>query len=152
MVGGIRERVKAFLKWWVTPIRPLGATEKRPERAWVLIPSTIAIVFLDWLYFGVFVSYSSIPNKPLFWLASLAWALPPLLVVWRYRDSPEIKVRNATGNLFIGIGIVGLLVVALWTSFDFLPPIGLAAMPAVLTGTMVGAISGFLTKHYKTNS
>ncbi len=148
MVDEIRKRVKAFFSWWVTPIRPLGRTERRPDRPWTLLPSTIVIVFLDWLYFAVFVSYSKIPNKPVFWSALVAWAVPPILELWKYRDAPELRVRNVTGNMFIGIAIVGLVVVVLWSSFDFLPPIGLAAMPAVLTGTLVGGIFVFISKHY----
>jgi hypothetical protein len=136
---GFRARIRSFLKWWVTPLQYSSPEDKPlPSQAIPVAIASIVILVLDWLYFSFFVPYDSIPNKPIFWASFAIWGIGPTLFFWIYRNVPASRATRASGNMFVGIALVALVLLGLSYNASELDPVVFAFMPGVLTGGLIG--------------
>lgn len=128
----------------ITPAKPIDPTiSYRLKASWV-IPMCAGLLFLEWLYFYDLVPYETIPEKSVFWVAILIWAIQPVIVQWKSRDIPSKAVITLQSNYFIGLGIGGLVLVIASRNVPALLPIIEAAMPGVIAGGIVAGIAALV--------
>jgi hypothetical protein len=140
----IGERVRRFLRFLITPAKPIDPTIRyRLKASWV-IPMCAGLVFLEWLYFYNLVPYATIPDKSIFWLAFLAWTFQPIVVQWKSRRIPSKAAITLQSNYFIGLGIGGLVLVIASRNVPALLPVIEAAMPGVMAGGIVAGIAALV--------
>ncbi|OLD15040.1 MAG: hypothetical protein AUI50_01390 [Crenarchaeota archaeon 13_1_40CM_2_52_14] len=81
-MGAFLRKAKAFLRLWVTPIKPLEPGVRYPIKNSYSIIATIGFLLVIWWYSYRQVSYESIPSKPIFWSSFFGWALPFIILGW----------------------------------------------------------------------
>jgi hypothetical protein len=146
---GVRDKVKSFLRWWITPREAMDPYVRYPPRYSVFIIGTIGIILVEFYYFLYEFPFGSIPNHPLFLVSLCVWTLPPITVSWAYRNAPTRRELNAVANFFIGMGIVGIVLGELVGRIDGLLPIAYAAIPGLMAGGAIGGDSTLIWYVYK---
>ncbi len=141
-------RVKDSLRETVSSVQPLDPTKKYPSRPSLYALVSVGIILLEWFYFYE-VPYDSIPDKPVFFLSLIAWALPPIFVEWAYVNLPTKRELNAYFNMMIGLGTVGIAVSVAARNLELLVPVALAGMPGAMAGGLVGSDTTLLWTLYK---
>lgn len=140
----IGDKVRRFLRFLITPAKPIDPTIRyRLKASWV-IPMCAGLLFLEWLYFYDLVPYATISQKSVFWVAFLSWAIQPVIVQWKSRNIPSKAVITLQSNYFIGLGIGGLVLVIASRNVPALLPIIEAAMPGVMAGGIVAGIAALI--------
>jgi uncharacterized membrane protein YjdF len=158
--GGIRSRalkggeeppsrLRAFLRFWVTPVRPLDPSRLYPLRISVNIPIFLGLVFLEWWYFYAEVPYDTIPNKPFFWLALFGWLVGPVIFEIANRNASTRQMHDKVADYFIGLGLVGIALSILSRGNASLIPAVAAAVPGFLAGAFLGAIFELVFRYHK---
>jgi hypothetical protein len=142
---GLRARVRAFFKPLFIPPGRLGPNERRRDRPFLAIPATIGILVLEWIYVYIYLPYDSISDKTSFWFLFVAWATPPALVAWAYRIAPARRYDAAVSKLFIGIGLLGI-VLSGFRGGGVILTLVQALFPGVLAGGLVGSDAALLWK------
>lgn len=140
----IGDKIRRFLRFLVTPAKPIDPTIRyRLKASWV-IPMCAGLLFLEWLYFYYLVPYVTIPEKSVFWVAFLLWAIQPVIVQWRSRNIPSKAIITLQSNYFIGLGIGGLVLVIASRNVPALLPIIEAAMPGVIAGGILAGTAALV--------
>lgn len=108
--------------------------------------TSIGILLVEALYFIAVLPYSSIPNKPVFWIAFIVWTIPPIAVEWLYVNAPTKPEINAYANMMIGVGILAIALVIASGPISALDPIAMALVPGLLAGGLIGSDSTLVWK------
>lgn len=145
---GLRSRVRALFRPLFTQPRKIGRNERRRDRPFLAIPGSIAILALEWVYFYLYLPYPSIQDKLLFWFTFVLWATPPAVVAWLYRVAPARRSDAAVSKLFIGIGIVGIVLSGVRGGGVLLTVLQ-SFFLGVLAGGLVGSDVALLWKIWK---
>lgn len=143
------KKIRGFLRFWITPAQRLDPNVRYPPRKSLYILVSIGIIVLEWFYFYVQVPYDTIPSKPLFLLALVAWGLPPFIVEWAYRNAPSKRELNAYANMMIGIGLLAIALGISVRTIAALVPVVAAGLPGLLAGALIGSDSTLLWRLYK---
>ena len=158
--GGIRNRpvgesvgppskLRAFLRFWVTPAKPLDPDRHYPLRVSVNIPIFLGLVFLEWWYFYGEVHYDTIPNKPLFWLSLFGWLIGPVVFEISNRNASTRQMLDKVADYFIGLGLVVITLSIVSRANDSLLPVVAAAVPGFLAGAFLGGIFQLVFEYHK---
>jgi hypothetical protein len=137
----LAKKIRSMIKFLTSPAPPLDSTKRYPVRVRYAVLIAAGILLLEWYYFGVQVSYDSIPAKPIFWLAIVGWAMPGIIVEWAYRKLPSKRLIDKYGNWMIGLGMTMIGVSVLSKRVDFAVPVVYAIIPGFLAGALIGSDS-----------
>jgi hypothetical protein len=135
------KKIRSAMRFLASPAPPLDPTRRYPVKVRYAITIAAGILFLEWYYFAVQVSYDSIPAKPIFWLAIAGWAMPGIIVEWAYRKLPSKRLIDKYGNWMIGIGATMIGVSILYKRIDLATPVTYAIIPGFLAGAVIGSDS-----------
>jgi hypothetical protein len=133
--------LRRAIKFLTSPPPPLDPTMRYPVRVRYALLWVAVALFVEWYYFGVEVSYDSIPDKPLFWVGIVGWALPGIIIEWAYRNLPTKRLIKKYGNWMIGIGLVVIAVSAESQKGGFILPFAYAMIPGLIAGGAIGSDS-----------
>jgi hypothetical protein len=135
------KKIRAAMRLLISPAPPLDSGRRYPVRIRYAVLIVAGILFLEWYYFGVQVSYDSIPGKPIFWLAMVGWAMPGVITEWAYRKLPSKRLIDKYGNWMIGVGLTMIGVSILSKKIEFAVPVAYAIVPGFLAGALIGSDS-----------
>ena len=158
--GGIRSRpvgedvrppskLRAFLRFWVTPARPLDPNRQYPLRVSVNIPIFLGLIFLEWWYFYGEVPYDTIPNKPLFLLALFGWIIGPVIFEVTNRNASTRQELDKVADYFIGLGLAVITLSIVSRGNDSLLPVVAAAVPGLMVGALLGGVFQLVFRYRK---
>jgi hypothetical protein len=151
-MGGssFRRKIRAAVKFLTTTPEPLDPTKKYPVKVRYAVLMAIGVVFLEWYYLFVQVSYDTIPSKWLFWLSFLGWSMPGIIVEWAYRNLPTKRLLDKYANWWIGIGVAAITVGIMSTRTNAILPVAYALIPGFMAGALVGSNSLLVWRLIKT--
>ena len=129
------------MRFLTSPALPLDSARRYPVKVRYAVLIAAGTLLLEWYYFGVQVSYDSIPAKPIFWLAFVGWAMPGIIVEWAYRKLPSKRLIDKYGNWMIGVGLTMISVSILSKKIELVIPAAYAIVPGFLAGALIGSDS-----------
>ncbi len=110
--------------------------------------SSAGLLAVIWAFF-LLVPYATIPDKNVFWVAFLSWALPFVIVAWEVRNKSPKGLNRLLSDVIVAVGFSIGATFFLQNRWSLLHSALLAAMPGVLTGVLVGVDSLLLPRIFK---
>jgi hypothetical protein len=145
----LKKKLKALRRHPLTQIQLLDPNVIYPVKASWVWPMSAGLLLLEWFFFYYLVPYSTIPSKSVFWLAFVGWASPPVIAEWVYRNAPTKRAIDKYSNLFIGIGLSGLVLAVAARRVEVLLPVAYALMAGAMAGGLVSGNMTLLWRHFK---
>ena len=145
----VQNRIREFFKWWVTPRRRTRVDERAPDKPLRAIPATVGVVAFEWIYFYLYLPFDLVAGKLGFWLSFTFWAIPPAIVAWVYRTAPARRSDWAIGRLFIGIGILAIVLSLFSEGAGVLGSLAQSLVPGFVAGAIVSTDVVLLWKMHK---
>lgn len=142
-------RLRAFLRFWVTPAKPIDPYRQYPLRLSVNIPIFLGIIFLIWWYFYGEIPYDTIPIKALFWLALFGWIIGPVMFEVANRNASTRHELDKVSDYFIGLGLFLIVLSIISRGNDSLISIVEAAVPGLMAGGAIGGLFQLVFRYHK---
>jgi hypothetical protein len=110
---------------------------------------TLGQILVIWSFFAL-VPYNTIQNKPLFWSASVGWALPMIAIfLWVRNVKESSRIQKQFSSVLIAEVFLCFIVLGASNRWTFLDTVIGAIMPGVLSGILIGTTSILWIKIYK---